>query len=230
MTNTITETITETIAAVARTRLETADGGAKAALESVLRIAADTPPSEFVATLSQALDKAVSLCFHFEPITFAEWWARLREVAGPDVEAVPYDWDFIRALASELGSVLHVATQETELGVHEDWDAPWAWIDDELLEAVAALRSGDDAPLAAWLEREAFTAAMDDQTLLDAAGVSDIGHVLDECTKLVPAVVESVRLRLPEATDGMVAGEITEALVLDAADAAVAAAGSRAAA
>lgn len=187
------------MSAVVSTRLETAEGGAKGALEAALRIACrmeqDAKPIHFV----RRLDRMARSC----PLD------------------CPLD------MVVELSGISSLAREEIDETAGIDGACNRDRLDDDLLAAVAALRSGDAAPLTAWLDKWMFIEAADDRALLAAYGVTDLDLLREECSACVPEMVEEVRLSLHWSTDRMAAVEVADEWVFAGAEISAEAAGTR---
>ena len=127
----------------------------------------------------------------------------------------------------ELSGLAALAREEIDETTGIDAACNRDRLDDDLLAAVAALRSGDAAPLTAWLDKWTFIEAADDRILLVAYGVTDLDLLREECAACVPEMVEEVRLSLHWSTDRMAAVEVVDEWVFAGAEICAEAAGDR---
>ena len=194
------------MSAVIRTRLGSAEGGAKNALEAALRAAErmgsveDADPVDFVACLRKAADASIDLGWAARDVVLEDWGGvSMGFVVASEVAGVTAKHDTLFEAADEFGELAKIAER--------DIDTPQiASIDPRLIEGIGVFRrSGEIGALVDCLTEAAFGEALTEPDMPEHADEAFLAAVRRECSGRVPDIAGHVRTRLPKATDGVVA-------------------------
>ena len=219
----------ESMSTVIRTRLETAEGGAKDALEAAIRVAermgAAEPaiPSHFVECLKDAAETTRRLGWAFRDLLALPWEFEEGDVLGnilgnvAAVEVVGYvGAQDSRLMDVEYERLLDASTEFAELAEIAESEIRWQDSARETISAVGAFRSGAAAVLETLLAADIVREAYDDPELEEisegASRTEEAFHAIlkAECLKRVPDLVEIVRSRLGSANDREIAFELNQ--------------------
>lgn len=216
----------DSVTAVFHTRLQTAEGGAKDALEAALRTAdrmGSVEGADLAACLRKAADASLDLAWAAHDLALEDWGGvSMGFVAASEVAGV----------SAKHGLLFEAAEEFAKLAKLAEWsiDNPQVVsIDPRLIEGLGAFRrSGDLGALADCLTEAAFGEALTDPDMPEDADEAFLAAVRRECSMRIPEIAGHVRSRLTEATDGVVAvglvyGELNYAAIASIAAAKVAA-------